>query len=132
MDLLERVNDTINEIEDLPVKSTLGYLGANESLVIYPLAGSNVIQTYMTGDKEEDYNYEIAMKSKSQKDISETLWKITRTMQQIKEIESNTESFKFEDLTIANMPFINEADDAGWYIFLLDITIRITNYGEGE
>lgn len=132
MDLLERTRDTINKIDDLPIKSTLGYLGADESLVIYPLAGSNVIETYMSGDTEEDHNYEIAMKSRSEAKISMTLWKITRALQEIKNIESASGSFQFQRLRITNMPFINQADDSGWYVFLLNVTIRITNYSKGE
>lgn len=132
MDLMERVADSINEIEGLPIRCKLGYLGPDESLVIYPLAGSNVIRTYMTGDTEEDLNYEIAMRSKSEAKISQTLWKITRTMQEISEIESRTNSFQFERLRISNMPFINQADDSGWYVFLLNITVRVTNYNKGD
>lgn len=131
MDLLERVNDTINNIDGIPVRSFLGYLGARESLVIYPLAGSNVTRTFMTGDTEEEHHYEIAMKSQSEEKISVTLWKVTRALQQIEDIKSNSGAFEFEDLTIDNMPFINEADDSGWYVFLLDITVGITKYSEG-
>lgn len=132
MDLLERTAETVNEIDDLPIHCKLGYLGARESLVIYPLAGSNVTQTFMSGDTEEEHQYEIAMKSKAEEKISLTLWKITRALQKTKNIQSATGSFTFEDLTINNMPFINEADDGGWYIFLLNITVKITNHSEGE
>lgn len=132
MDLLERTADTINAIDELPIAAKLGYLGAEESLVIYPLAGSNTIQTYMTGDTEEEHKFEIAMKSKREEKISVTLWKITRALQQLKTIESSEGSFAFESLRIDNMPFINQAETGGWFVFLLDITIRITNYSGGE
>lgn len=127
MDFMERLNDTINEIPGLPLRSRLGYLGTNESLVIYPLPGSTPIAEYMDGTKDERLNYEVSMKSKSQEKINDTLWLIARSLDDVKDIKSKDGSFKFEDLSITNLPFVNNADDQGWFTFLLNVQATITN-----
>lgn len=128
MDFMERLNDTINEIPGLPLRSRLGYLGTNESLVIYPLPGSTPIAEYMDGTKDERLNYEVSMKSKSQEKINDTLWLIARSLDDVKDIKSKDGSFKFEDLSITNLPFVNNADEQGWFTFLLNIQATITNF----
>lgn len=128
MDFIERLNDTINAIPGFPLRSRLGYLGTEESLVIYPLPGSNVIATYMDGVRDENLNYEIAMKSKDQEKISNTLWLVARTLEETKVINSKDNSFKFEGLRITNLPFVNNADEQGWFTFLLNVQATITNF----
>lgn len=128
MDFIERLNDTINAIPSLPLRSRLGYLGTEESLVIYPLPGSNVIATYMDGVRDENLNYEMAMKSKDQEKISNTLWLVARTLEETKVINSKDNSFKFEGLRITNLPFVNNADEQGWFTFLLNVQATITNF----
>lgn len=128
MDFMERLNDTINNISGLPVRSRLGYLGTEESLVLYPLPGSNVISTYMDGSKDENINYEIAMKSKSQSKINSTLWLIARDLEKANNIESKDNSFEFQGLRITNFPFVNDANEQGWFTFLLNVQATITNF----
>lgn len=131
MDLLERLADTINELS-LPIRCMLGYLGASDSLVVYPLPGGTVEEVYMDGRKDEVLNYEVAMKSRSQENISQSLWMITRHLQEVKDIQSETNSFEFDGLQITNMPFINQADDQGYYTFLLGVQIKVTTLSKGE
>ena len=127
MDFMERLNDQINSIEGLPVRSSLGYLGADESLVLYPLPGSTPIAVYMDGTKDEALNYEISMKSKSQDKINTTLWLVARTLERVKSINSLDGSFEFQEITITNMPYVNNADEQGWYTFNLNVQATITN-----
>lgn len=127
MDFMERLNDTINSIEGLPERSRLGYLGTDESLVLYPLPGSTPIALYMDGTKDERLNYEISMKSKSQDKINKTLWLVARTLERVKTINSLDGSFEFQEITITNMPYVNNADEQGWYTFNLNVQAIITN-----
>lgn len=127
MDFMERLNDQINSIEGLPINSRLGYLGTEESLVLYPLPGSRPIAYYMDGTKDEQLNYEISMKSKSQNKINTTLWLVARTLERVKTIKSQDGSFEFQGLTLTNMPYVNEADEQGWYTFNLNVQATITN-----
>lgn len=132
MDFIERLQDKINEIPELPVTCELGYLGADESLVVYPLPGSKVIQEYMDGTKDWAMNYEFAMKSKLQSKIHQTLWTVQTELEKLKDVESQDNSFKFEELIIANKPFINQIDEQGWFVFLLDVQAKITVFQGGK
>lgn len=125
IDFLYRLQDRINDISMIPTLRQ-GYLGTGESLVIYPLPGSRVVQGYMDDTKDWAMNYEIAMKSQNQVEIGNTLWKIQTELEQLEELPSNDGSYTFEDLTITNKPFINQIDEQGWFVFLLDVQANIT------
>lgn len=129
---MERLNSRINAIPDMPIRSRMGYLGADESLVLYPLPGSRVIREYMDGTTDQQLNYEIAMKSKQQTMILDVLWKVQNEMESLQELESNDGSFEFQDITITSKPFINSNDDQGWFVFLLNLQAKITVFKEDK
>lgn len=126
MDFLERLVDRINEIDGLPVPCVPGYLMAGESLGAYPIPGSTDERVYMDGTKDIRLMIEIAMRSNTQKTIHDTLWLIQNELDNLTELESNDDNFIFKGITITNKPFINEANEQGWYIFLLNIRADIT------
>lgn len=133
MDFPERLKDYINNMplpDDIHLK--LGYLGSGESLVMYPLSGGRIIDEFMDGTTDQQLNYEIAMKSKKQSEISDTLWEIQSRLELVQNIESNDGSFDFHKLEITNKPFINQIDEQGWFVFLLDIQAELTIYNKGE
>lgn len=130
MDFMERLQDKINEISGLPVPCALGYLGTGESLVMYPLPGSQTVTAYMDGTKDQQLNYEIAMKSKQQSSINSTLWLIQNELEHLEKVESSNNSFHFEELIITNKPFINQVDDQGSFVFLLNVQANITVFKE--
>jgi Bacteriophage minor capsid protein len=126
MDFIERLCDKVNEIPGLPIQCKIGYLGADESLVVYPLPGSRTVQEYMNGSKDQQLNFEFAMKSKQQSKIHTTLWIIQNELENLTEIESHDGSFEFDELIITSKPFIHDADEQGWFVFLLDVQANIT------
>lgn len=126
MDFMERLTERVNQIPTLPIACKMGYLGTDESFVVYPLPGSKVAQEYMDGTKDQQLNYEFAMKSKSQSKIHATLWLVQNELESLKDLESQDASFEFEELIITNKPFINQIDDQGWFVFLLDVQAKIT------
>lgn len=132
MDFIDVLCDRINETPNLPVLCVLGYLGDDESLVVYPLPGSRVIQEFMDGMTVQAINCEIAMKSKSHKNISVAMWNIQNLLENTTEMPSVDGSYEFESMAITNKPFISRTDDQGWYEFILDITAQITVYRKGE
>ena len=131
MDFVERLTDKINAIPNLPATCRMGYLDAEESLVIYPMPGSRVVTEFMDGVTEQQLNFEIAMKSKLQSKVHTTLWLIQTELEKLNNLESQDGSFEFEELLITNKPFINQADEQGWFVFLLDIQAKITVF-KGE
>ncbi len=108
----------------------LGYLGVGESFVLYPLPGSRVTQEYMDGTTDQQLNYEIAFKSKSQNKINDTLWAVQTELEKTRVIVSGNNSFEFDELIITNKPFINQLDDQGWFVFLLNVQAKITIFKE--
>lgn len=130
MDFIERIKDSVNSIEELPIKLRSGYLGVSESLVIYSSAGSTAIREYMDGAKDVNMNYEIAMKSKDGDKLQQVLWLISEHLDKVKSVISQDDSFTFNKLTITSKPFINQFDEQGWLVFLLDFTANITIEGE--
>jgi hypothetical protein len=130
VDFIERLADKVNEIPNLPAMCKLGYLGTDESFALYPLPGSQVTTEYMDGTTDQQLNFEFAMKSKSQSKIHATLWLVQNQLEMLSELTSKDNSFEFDELVITNKPFINSADEQGWFVFLLDIQAKITVFKE--
>lgn len=130
MDFLDRLQDEVNSLPGLPALLNQGYLGTNESFVVYSLPGGRTVTEYMDGTRDRILNYEFAMKSKSYKKIHDTLWMVQNALDELEELESEDGSFEFEELIITNTPFINNADDQGWFVFLLNVQANITVFKE--
>jgi len=126
VDFIDRLTDRVNEIPNMPTNCRIGYLGTDESFVVYPLPGSRTVTEYMDGTKDQQLNFEFAMKSKQQSKIHTTLWLVQNVLDDLEVLESNDNSFEFDNLIITNKPFINNADDQGFFTFLLDIQAQIT------
>ncbi|WP_342505866.1 minor capsid protein [Sporosarcina sp. FSL K6-2383] len=130
MDFMERLCDAINAIPGNAETCKLGYLGVGESFVLYPLPGSRVTQEYMDGTSDQQLNYEIALKSKSQSKVNGTLWSVQTELEKLKVLTSDNRSFEFDELIITNKPFINQIDEQGWFVFLLNVQAKITVFKE--
>lgn len=128
MDFIDRLCDAINTIPDLPIKIRKGYLSEDESLVIYPLPGGQVGRLYYDNTKEEQLNYEIMMQSNDPSKVEMTLWQISDFVERLNHLESQTDSFQFNKITIASKPSLGPAQDQDWFVFLLDIQASITTY----
>ncbi|GAA3255068.1 Phage minor capsid protein [Lactococcus lactis subsp. lactis] len=130
MDFIERLKDSVNTIPNLPIKCILGYLKPTESLVLYPLPGSKVVSQTYDGEKDQELNYEFAMKSKDQEQIQKVLWLIQTYLEELSELKSSDASFDFWKIEIANKPYISNEDEENYYIFILDVQASITTYKE--
>ena len=128
MDLMERLTANVNAIPNLPIRCQMGYLKPMESFCIYPLPGSRAIREYYDGTKDQQLNFEFAMKSTDQQKISQTLWLVQNHLERLSELISLDGSFDFEEITVTNKPFINQLDDKSNYIFMLDIQAKVTTY----
>lgn len=132
MDFIERLKDSVNAIEDMPIRCIIGYLQPTESFCVYPLPGSKVVREFFDGMKDQQLNFEFAMKSTDQQKISNTLWLVQSSLEELSELESLDGSFEFDSISITNKPFINQMDDKQNYIFVLDIQANITTYPKEE
>lgn len=132
MDFMERLKDNINSLPDLPMKLTLGYLTAKDSLVLYALPGGQVIREYYDGVKDQSLNYEIGIKTKDQQKANATLWQIQTHLEQVEELISKDSSFQFQKLRVSNKPFLSDQDEQGFFVYLLDITADLTTLKNQE
>lgn len=131
MDFPNQLVGFVNDL-NLPIKMKLGYLDTGESFVMYPLPGSRVIDEFMDGTTDQQLNFEVAMKSKSQSKTHDVLWEVQSRLELMNDLQSDDGSFDFHKLEITNKPFINQLDNQNWYVFLLDFQVELTIYNEGE
>mgnify|MGYP001632787835 FL=1 len=109
----------------LPLTPRLDYLNESEDLVIYALPGGKVEDEDMAGTQILSLPYEIAIKSKDQQKANATLWKINTELSKIGfELPSSNNSYTFLALTVET-PSLNDADEQGFYIYLLDLQARL-------
>lgn len=109
----------------LPLTPRLGYLNEGEDLVIYALPGGKVEDEDMAGTQILSLPYEIAIKSKDQQKANAILWKINTELSKIGfELPSSNNSYTFLALTVET-PSLNDADEQGFYIYLLDLQARL-------
>jgi hypothetical protein len=118
--LLEHIKSVQSQIP-----SKHGYLDEKEGLVIYPLPGGNVVEEDMAGTQIVDLPFEIAIKSKDQKLIDNTLWQINTALSKIGlELPSKNNSYNYLGLEVKK-PYLNELDEQGFYTYLLDVTASL-------
>lgn len=109
----------------LPLTPRLDYLNESEDLVIYALPGGKVEDEDMAGTQILSLPYEIAIKSKDQQKANAILWKINTELSKIGfELPSSNNSYTFLALTVET-PSLNDADEQGFYIYLLDLEATI-------
>ena len=107
------------------IPSKHGYLDEKEGLAIYPLPGGNVVEEDMAGTQIVDLPFEIAIKSKDQKLIDNTLWQINTALSKIGlELPSKNNSYNYLGLEVKK-PYLNELDEQGFYTYLLDVTANL-------
>ena len=124
MKFIDSLTERINSDLELPVRMIKSYLGTGESLVVYPLPGGKSIRKYMDRSEDISLNYEIAMKSKDPEMLGNVLWEISDYIEGIQDL--NSDGFYFGDIAITNKPYITDADEKGWFVFVLDFEAKIT------
>lgn len=126
LNFIETITDKINADLSLPVRIKKGYLDTGESLVMYPLPGGQKVREYMDGAKDVSLNYEIAMKSQNPELLGDSLWQISDFIENLNNLTS--EDFTFNSIQITNKPYITDAGEQNWLVFLLDFEAKITTY----
>ena len=124
IDFLEVLCDHINSL-GLPITAQLDYLEEDEDLVLYPLPGGEVESEDMAGTKTVQLPYEVAIKTKDHQLNNTILWQINSALSKIDlELPSNNNTYSFLSLE-PDAPSLNDLDEQGFYIYLLDITARL-------
>ncbi|MFO1546825.1 minor capsid protein [Lactiplantibacillus plantarum] len=130
MDLLEQLTATINRVPELPLKCVLGYLTAKDSLVLYPLPGSRLLEEDYAGNQQWQMNYEVGMRTQNQQQANTTLWFVSQALDVLTadELVSGNDSFEFESLTINGQPSISEQDTQGYSTYQLSFSVIVNTF----
>ncbi|MBK0348230.1 minor capsid protein [Aerococcaceae bacterium zg-ZJ1578] len=109
----------------LPLVARLDFLSDQEDLVVYSLPGGKVEKSYMDGTTEMSLPFEIAIKSKDQKTCDATLWLIESALSDpFLELPSEQNAYLFLGLTV-DKPFLNEKDEQGFFVYVVDVTAKL-------
>ncbi|WP_075567948.1 minor capsid protein [Streptococcus timonensis] len=123
-DFSEVLRDFINTL-NLSLTCRLDYLSEKEDLVLYPLPGGKILKEYMDGKQDISLVFEVAIKTLDHQRTSSILWTINHALANFElELPSKNNSYQFRGLEVSQ-PFLNDRDDQGFYIYMLDVTAEI-------
>lgn len=123
-DFSEVLRDFINTL-NLSLTCRLDYLSEKEDLVLYPLPGGKILEEYMDGKQDISLVFEVAIKTLDHQRTSSILWSINHALANFDlELPSKNNSYQFRGLEVSQ-PFLNDRDDQGFYIYMLDVTAEI-------
>lgn len=123
-DFSEVLRDFINTL-NLSLTCSLDYLAEKEDLVLYPLPGGKILKEYMDGKQDIILVLEVAIKTLDHQRTSSILWTINHALANFDlELPSKNNSYQFRGLEVSQ-PFLNDRDDQGFYIYMLDVTAEI-------
>nr|DAJ37436.1 MAG TPA: Minor capsid protein [Caudoviricetes sp.] len=123
-DFSEVLRDFINTL-NLSLTCRLDYLAEKEDLVLYPLPGGKILKEYMDGKQDISLIFEVAIKTLDHQRTSSILWTINHALANFDlELPSKNNSYQFRGLEVSQ-PFLNDRDDQGFYIYMLDVTAEI-------
>lgn len=127
-DFSKVLRDHINTL-GLPLPCKLDYLAEHEGLVLYPLPGGKVEKEYMNGKQLISLVYEVAIKTTDHEKTSSILWTINHALADFNlELPSKNNSYQFMSLEVSQ-PFLNDRDEQGFYIYMLDVTAKLETNG---
>lgn len=132
MDLESVLQKTINTI-DLPVAIKRGYMNGKKipELRLYMLPGSNVISCDYEGNKTEQFNFEIAMRSDDEALINQCLFSIAELLGDHEfSVVSQDGSFIFNTLQLTSFPHIISADTTGVAVYVLDFQVVVDTFNK--
>lgn len=80
----------------------------------------------MDGVKEQRLNYEYAIKSKDAEAASGQLWRVSDHLERLIDLTSKDGSFEFGGIKITSKPASSQADDQGFFYWIVDFAATLT------
>lgn len=125
MDLLERLADKINQLDNLPTQLIIGHLSNDDDFGIYSQPGSQVVSQDWSGIQERTLPFEIALRTDDFELGNNTLWKISELLDNTDSLETDG-TYDFNKIDIEPQPFATMIDVSEKGVFLLDFNVEIT------
>lgn len=96
------------------------------------MPGGQVIQEYMDGVKEQQLNFEYAIKSKSQKLLNDQLWQVADFLENSPNIPSANGSYEFQSIKTTSKPTLSDFDEQGFSYGVIDFQVNMTIFNKQE
>ena len=108
------------------MKARLDYFNEDEDdLVINAIPGGTIDKEFMDGTREVSLPFEIAVKSKSNKKASDTIWFLNGELSAFDiDLPSTDNSYTFLSLSVEK-PGINGRDEQGFFVYTLQLTAKL-------
>jgi hypothetical protein len=121
-----KLTDYVKELATgYPVQ--IGKFTDEDSLVIIPADGSNIIQTYMDGTKDKRMTFDIAIKSKSQENAFNMLNNVINNIADASNfLDEENEQFTLLNIAVEQMPYFAPEQEIGYFIYNSKIVVNIT------
>jgi hypothetical protein len=122
-----KIVEYIKELE-LDYKVNIGIFDEEESLVIVPVEGSQIIHEYMNGCADIRLPFEIKIKSRNQE---EAFTRLSKVMNHLRGIGDFVEAGEDKDHTLLNIvidqipTFVGKQDD-GYFYYQTKVTVDLS------
>lgn len=127
LDFMQKLNQKINSM-NLFAHSSIGDLDADESISIMPMPGGEET-VYFDGIRDKHYQVQVNTKSRDQANCLNALTTIYQTLENLEDLSSDNGSFDFQSIKTASLPALVMVDEQGFFIYALNISCKITIYG---
>lgn len=121
-----KLNQKINSL-NLYARSSIGLLGASESLSIMAMPGG-AETVFFDGTRDKNYQVQVNAKSTNQMNSVNALTQIYQTLENLEDLPSGNGSYDFQEISTQSLPSILEQDDSGYWVYVLSISAKITIY----
>lgn len=131
MDLQERLADYIDSLK-VGIELYNEFNSEENSISLYSIVGGRTIQEYMDGSKNKDLNYELQVKVRlDDRDLGfNALSKICNKLENLKELNSLDNSFKFKHIRVSSDPYFMEAGTDNYIYYRFTFTVNLIVEGE--
>lgn len=133
--LVSLINKYINEGSLKPIKDPIfiQFLDKDDHLGLVPSPGAHIVDVDYSGQAKWVYNYVATIKTKSRRIAYDQLNKLSEFLQSLnktKELVSQTDSFKFDSISVSSDVHEIQEDLQGTVTYQLDVAVFVYRNGE--
>lgn len=133
--LVNLINKYINEGSLKPIKDPIfiQFLDKDDHLGLVPSPGAHIVDVDYSGQAKWAYNYVATIKTKSRRIAYDQLNKLSEFLQRLnktKELVSQTDSFKFDSISVSSDVHEIQEDLQGTVTYQLDVAVFVYRNGE--
>ncbi|WP_439444115.1 phage tail terminator protein [Listeria aquatica] len=124
LDFIDRLKDECQKLELVyPLK--IGQMDSADSIALYSLPGSKIIESFYDGSVDKGLNYEFSIKTKDQKQTIALLDRLSSYLQEKEDIPSQNNSYAFNEITVVSESYFVGKDEAGFFFYSLTIQANL-------